>query len=258
MKVISWNVNGMRACLKKGFNETFAQLDADVFCLQETKMEQGQAEVITPGYHQFWFSSAKKKGYSGTAIFTREEPISVVYGIGEDEFDCEGRAITCEFDGCFVVGAYVPNAQPALARIEYRVRWETLMREYLGALSEKKPVIYCGDLNVAHNEIDLENPSANRGNPGFSDEERAQMTALLQSGFTDTFRHLYPDAQRAYSWWSYRAASRERNVGWRIDYVLASPAALACLEDSFILPAVMGSDHCPVGAVFTPFSGQEG
>ncbi len=258
MKLISWNVNGLRACLKKGFVESFLAMDADILCLQETKMEQNQAEVETPGYHQYWFSSSVKKGYSGVAMFCKQQPLTVQYGIGEDDFDGEGRAITCEFDGFYVVGAYVPNAQPGLARLAYRLRWEALLRAHLSALATKKPVLYCGDLNVAHEEIDLRHPKANAGNPGFSDEERAEFSRLLAAGFTDTYRCQHPGEEGAYSWWSYRQNARENNAGWRIDYVLASENAIQNLQDSFILKDIMGSDHCPVGAVFADFAPAEG
>ena len=247
MRLISWNVNGFRAVLKKGFPGTFSLLNADIFCLQETKMQEGQAEFAPEGYYQYW-NSALRKGYSGTAVFSKQQPLSVhnhlhLQGAHEDE----GRAITLEYDDFYLVNVYTPNAQPALARIGYRTRWEDDLRDYLMALDEKKPVIYCGDLNVAHNEIDLRNPGPNRGQAGFSDEERAKMTRLLASGFTDSFRALYPDKTGAYSWWSYRGAARENNTGWRIDYFVVSSRLMPHVQDSLIFPEVIGSDHCPVG-----------
>ena len=246
MKLISWNVNGLRACLGKGFLESFAALDADIFCLQETKMQPGQAEVDLPGYCQFW-NSAEKKGYSGTAVFTRVEPLSVTYGIGSAQHDCEGRAITLEFEDFFLVTCYTPNAQRELTRLGFRMEWEDELRAYLKGLDEKKPVILCGDLNVAHQEIDLKNAKSNRGNAGFTDEERAKMTELLSAGFVDSFRHLYPDQMGAYSWWSYMGKAREKNVGWRIDYFVVSERIRGKINDSAIYPEIMGSDHCPVG-----------
>ena len=248
MKVISWNVNGFRACLTKGFEESFATWDADIVCLQETKMQPGQAEFAPEGYYQYWYS-AEKKGYSGTAVFTRREPLSVTYGIGIPEHDTEGRAITLEFEDYYVLCVYTPNAKRELARLEYRMAWEDALRAYILQLDAQKPVIYCGDLNVAHEEIDLKNPKTNHFSAGFSDEERGKMTELLQSGFTDTFRALYPD-RVAYSWWSYMYHAREKNVGWRIDYVIVSDRLFDRVRDSFILADVMGSDHCPVGAEF--------
>jgi len=245
MKLISWNVNGFRACLEKGFADTFAALDADFFCIQETKMQPGQAEFAPDGYLQYWFS-AEKKGYSGTAIFTRHEPLSVTYGIGLPEFDSEGRAITLEYPDFFLVNVYTPNAQRELARLDYRMAWEDALRGYLTALDARKPVIYCGDLNVAHEEIDLKNPKTNHESAGFSDAERAKFTDLLAAGFTDTFRALYPD-RIAYSWWSYMFRSRERNTGWRIDYFVVSNRLFPRVADSFILADILGSDHCPVG-----------
>ena len=245
MKLISWNVNGFRACLEKGFADFFAVADADFVCLQETKMQPGQAEFSPEGYHQFWYS-AEKKGYSGTAIFARKEPISVSYGIGVEEHDHEGRAITLEYDDFYLVNVYTPNAQRELARLSYRMTWEDALRAYLCALDAKKPVIYCGDLNVAHEEIDLKNPKTNHKSAGFSDEERGKFTELLASGFTDTFRKLYPDKVE-YSWWSYMMKAREKNVGWRIDYFVVSDRLFPKVKDSFILGEVMGSDHCPVG-----------
>ena len=243
MKLVSWNVNGFRAVLGKGFSEIFDNFDADIFCLQETKMQPGQAEFSPEGYHQYWHS-AIKKGYSGTAVFTRQEPISVAYGLGEKHLD-EGRVITLEFDEFYFVCAYVPNAQDELRRIAYRMEFEDDMRAYLSALDEKKPVIYTGDLNVAHNEIDLKNPKTNIGNPGFSYEERGKFGELLEAGFIDSFRELYPEEQK-YSWWSYRAQARAKNVGWRIDYFVTSARLLANIKDSKIHNEVFGSDHCPV------------
>nr|WP_155150500.1 MULTISPECIES: exodeoxyribonuclease III [unclassified Pseudoflavonifractor] len=243
--MVSWNVNGLRACLGKGFLESFAALDADVFCLQETKMQPGQAEVDLPGYEQYW-NSAVKKGYSGTAVFTRVKPLAVTYGIGSSEHDGEGRAITLEFDDFFLVNCYVPNAQRDLTRLSFRMAWEDELRAYLKGLDGRKPVIYCGDLNVAHEEIDLKNPKSNRGNAGFSDEERGKMTELLAAGFVDTFRYLYPEAAGAYSWWSYMYHARENNAGWRIDYFIVSESIKDAVNDSVIHPEIMGSDHCPV------------
>ena len=245
MKLISWNVNGLRACMKKGFLDAFALLDADIFCLQETKMEQGQAEVDLPGYQQFW-NSAEKKGYSGTAVFTRVPPLSVTYDMGIEEHSHEGRLITLEFEPFYLVNCYTPNAQDGLKRIDYRMRWEDDLRGYLTELDRKKPVILCGDLNVAHEEIDLKNPKPNRGNAGFSDQEREKMTALLSAGFTDTFRALYPDKTGAYSWWSYRFHARENNAGWRIDYFIVSDRLRAQVEEAAIHSGITGSDHCPV------------
>ncbi len=245
MRLVSWNVNGFRAALKNGFEGFFTQLDADIFCLQETKMQPGQAQFEPEGYHQYWHS-AQKKGYAGTAVFTREKPLSEAYGLGGAHMD-EGRAITLEYPGFYLVNVYTPNAQPELKRIGYRCEWEDALRATLSALDKKKPVVYCGDLNVAHNEIDLARPGPNRGNPGFSDEEREKMTELLAAGFTDTFRALYPERKGAYSWWSYRAAARENNVGWRIDYFIVSARLMPRVEDSLIYPEVTGSDHCPVG-----------
>ena len=245
MKLISWNVNGFRACLGKGFADFFAAQDADFFCLQETKMQPGQAEFVTPDHHQYWYS-AEKKGYSGTAIFAKKEPLSVKYGLGIAEHDTEGRAITLEYDDFYLLCVYTPNAQRELARLDYRMSWEDALREYIVALDTKKPVIYCGDLNVAHEEIDLKNPKTNHHSAGFSDEERGKFTELLESGFKDTFRTLYPDTV-AYSWWSYMMKAREKNVGWRIDYFVVSERIMDKVKDSFILSDVMGSDHCPVG-----------
>ncbi|NCE63928.1 exodeoxyribonuclease III [Pseudoflavonifractor sp. 524-17] len=245
MKLISWNVNGLRACLGKGFLDFFHETDADVVCLQETKMQPDQAELDLPGYQLFW-NSAKKKGYSGTAIFTRIPPLAVTYGIGLAEYNGEGRVITAEFDGFFLVCCYTPNAQRGLARLPYRMEWEDEMRSYLKGLDGKKPVVLCGDLNVAHQEIDLKHPKANRGSAGFSDQEREKMTRLLDAGFTDTFRLLYPEAEGAYSWWSYMHRARENNVGWRLDYFIISQRLEGRVADSKILSHVMGSDHCPV------------
>ncbi len=245
MKFISWNVNGFRACLGKGFEEFFRSADADFVCLQETKMQPGQAEFDAPDYHEYWYS-AEKKGYSGTAIFAKKEPLSVSYGIGNPEHDTEGRAITLEYEDFYLLNVYTPNAQRELARLDYRMSWEDALREYMKDLDAKKPVIYCGDLNVAHEEIDLKNPKTNHKSAGFSDEERSKFTELLSSGFTDTFRKLYPD-KIEYSWWSYMMKAREKNVGWRIDYFVVSDRIFPKVKDSFILGEVMGSDHCPVG-----------
>lgn len=243
MRFISWNVNGFRAVLGKGFADIFKELDADIFALQETKMQPGQADFSPEGYHSYWFS-AVKLGYSGTAIFTKREPISVAYGIGDKHND-EGRVITLEYENFYFVCAYVPNAQDGLRRIEYRMEFEDDMREYLISLESKKPIVYCGDLNVAHNEIDLKNPKTNVGNPGFSNEERGKMNELLDAGFIDTFRTLHPDTVK-YSWWSYRMKAREKNVGWRIDYFITSPKLLSKISTAEILNEYYGSDHCPV------------
>lgn len=248
LKFVSWNVNGLRACLKKGFLESMTALDADFICLQETKMEQGQAEVDLAGYHQFW-NSAEKKGYSGTAIFTRHEPISVTYGMDVDKHDHEGRLITLEYPDFWLVNCYTPNAQNELARIDYRMEWEDDLLEYLKSLDKTKPVVYCGDLNVAKEEIDLKNPKTNRGNAGFSDQERDKIRCLLSSGFTDTFRHLYPDLEGAYSWWSYRFNARANNAGWRIDYFIVSDRLAEQVKESAIHPDIQGSDHCPVSLI---------
>lgn len=245
MKYVSWNVNGLRACLKKGFMDAFAELDADAFCLQETKMQQGQADIDLPGYFEYW-NSAEKKGYSGTAIFTRKKPLSVTYGIGIEEHDKEGRVITAEFADHYLVTCYTPNSQRELARLGYRMTWEDAFRAYLLELEQHKPVVLCGDLNVAHQEIDLKNPKTNRRNAGFTDEEREKMTALLDAGFVDSFRQLYPDTVDAYTWWSYFAKSRERNIGWRIDYFIISSQLTPRLVEAKIHPNIMGSDHCPV------------
>ena len=245
MKFISWNVNGFRACLNKGFADFFENADADFFCLQETKMQPGQADFQPEGYFQYWYS-AEKKGYSGTAVFTKHEPLSVSYGLGVDEHDHEGRAITLEYENFYLLCVYTPNAQRELARLSYRMEWEDALREYMQKLDSKKPVIYCGDLNVAHEEIDLKNPKTNHFSAGFSNEERGKFTELLKAGFADTFRSLYPDTVK-YSWWSYMFKSREKNVGWRIDYFVVSQRILEKVKDSFILNEIMGSDHCPVG-----------
>ena len=245
MKFISWNVNGFRACLNKGFDEFFKAADADFFCIQETKMQPGQAELDAPGYHQYWYS-AEKKGYSGTAVFTKHEPLSVKYGLGIEEHDHEGRAITLEYDDFYLLCVYTPNSQRELARLDYRMKWEDALREYMKTLDSRKPVIYCGDLNVAHEEIDLKNPKTNHFSAGFSDEERGKFTELLEAGFTDTFRSLYPDKVQ-YSWWSYMFQSRAKNVGWRIDYFVVSNRIFPKVTDSFILNDILGSDHCPVG-----------
>ena len=245
-KMISWNVNGLRAAVKKGFMDSFTSLGADVFCLQETKLQAGQIELDLPGYHQYW-CYAEKKGYSGTAVFTRTEPLSVTYNLGCPEHDAEGRVITCEFEDFYLVCVYTPNSQNELKRLDYRMTWEDAFRAHLMELDKRKPVIACGDMNVAHEEIDLKNPSTNHMNAGFTDQERGKMTELLASGFTDSFRYLYPDKRDAYSWWSFRAASRERNVGWRIDYFICSDRLRERIADAFICPEIMGSDHCPVG-----------
>ena len=246
MKLISWNVNGFRAVLGKGFAEIFKTLDADIFCLQETKMQPGQAEFSPEGYFQYWYS-AEKKGYSGTAVFTKHEPLSVTYGIGKEEHSHEGRAITLEFETFYLVNVYTPNSQNELARLDYRMQWEDDLLAYLKELDAKKPGVYCGDLNVAHNEIDLKNPKTNRNSAGFSDAERAKMTQLLQSGFVDTFRYFYPDATGAYTWWSYFRKARATNAGWRIDYFIVSERLKEQMKDALIYADVMGSDHCPVG-----------
>lgn len=245
MKLISWNVNGIRACLTKGFEERFQELDADIFCLQETKCQQGQVKLELPGYYQYW-NYANRKGYSGTAIFTKKEPLSVFYGMGIEEHDKEGRVITLEFEDFYMITVYTPNSQSELRRLEYRMQWEKDFLSYLLNLQEKKPVIVCGDLNVAHRDIDLKNPKTNRNNPGFTDEERACFSHMLESGFVDTFRHFYPELEGAYSWWSYRFKAREKNAGWRIDYFLVSPSLETKLEDAKIHSEIMGSDHCPV------------
>ncbi len=245
MKLISWNVNGLRACCGKGFEETFAQLDADIFCLQETKMQAGQLDLHFEGYESYW-NYAEKKGYSGTAVFTRIRPINVTYGMGIDDHDHEGRVITLEFENFFLVTVYTPNSQDELKRLDYRMTWDDDFRAYLLQLDAKKPVIACGDLNVAHQEIDLKNPKTNRRNAGFTDEEREKFSLLLDAGFTDTFRHFYPDLKDAYSWWSYRFKAREKNAGWRIDYFIASKRLNELLTGAKIHNDVLGSDHCPV------------
>jgi len=246
MKLISWNVNGIRACIKKGFLEFFKDSDADIFSIQETKLQAGQIDLDVPGYYQYW-NYAVKKGYSGTAIFTRREPLEVHYGIGIEEHDQEGRVITLEFGDFYLVNVYTPNAQRGLARLDYRMAWEKDFQTYLKELDTRKPVILCGDLNVAHQEIDLKNPDSNRKNAGFTDEERAKMTELLSAGFLDSFRHFYPDVTGAYTWWSYITKARERNAGWRIDYFITSDRARSWLKDAEIHHEIYGSDHCPVG-----------
>lgn len=246
IKLISWNVNGIRAAVGKGFLDFFHEIDADVFCVQETKLQEGQIELDLPGYYDFW-NYADKKGYSGTAMFTKEKPLSVTYGIGVDEHDHEGRVITAEFENYYMVTVYTPNAQHELTRLDYRMSWEDDFLKYIKELDKKKPVIYCGDLNVAHEEIDLKNPKTNRGNAGFTDEERGKMTDVLSSGFTDTFRYLYPDRTDAYSWWSYRMNARAKNVGWRIDYFICSDRIAEKIDDAIIYPEIQGSDHCPIG-----------
>ena len=246
MRFISWNVNGLRAARNKGFDEIFLALSPDFFCLQETKLQSGQIDISFDGYESYW-CYAEKKGYSGTAVFTKHTPLSVSYNIGIEEHGHEGRAVTLEYEDFFLVCVYTPNAQDGLRRIDYRMAWEDAFRDYLLSLDAKKPVVVCGDMNVAHEEIDLKNPKQNIGNAGFSYEERGKFTELLEAGFTDTFRWLYPDRRDAYSWWSYRAAARERNVGWRIDYFVVSDRLRGKIKDAYILPEVMGSDHCPVG-----------
>ena len=246
MKLISWNVNGIRACLTKGFEEVFKKMDADIFCLQETKCQPDQINIEFQGYTSYW-NSAEKKGYSGTAIFTKQKPINVTYGIGIEEHDKEGRVITLEFEKFYMVDIYTPNSKRELERLEYRQIWEDEIRKYLLKLNETKPVIMCGDLNVAHKEIDLKNPKTNRHNAGFTDEERNKMTELLDSGFTDKFRYLYPEKENAYSWWSYMGHAREKNVGWRIDYFIVSKSIEKQIKEAKIYPEIMGSDHCPVG-----------
>ncbi len=245
MKFISWNVNGLRACVAKGFDDYFKFVDADFFCLQETKLQAGQINLELPGYHQYW-NYAQKKGYSGTAIFAKQEPLSVRYGVGVEELDTEGRLITLEYPDFYLITCYTPNAQQGLARIGHRLKWDEAFRNYLQLLDQNKPVIACGDLNVAHQEIDLKNPSSNRGNAGFSDEERESFTTLLDAGFTDSFRHLHPEATGAYSWWSYRFNARKNNAGWRIDYFLVSDRLRPAVTKAAIHADVLGSDHCPV------------
>lgn len=245
MKFVSWNVNGIRACVEKNFMESFEDLDADIFCLQETKLQEGQINLELPGYHQYW-NYAEKKGYSGTAIFTKKEPISVRYGLGIEEHDKEGRVITLEFEEFYFMTVYTPNSQNELARLSYRMEWEDAFRAYVKKLDKKKPVVFCGDLNVAHQEIDLKNPKTNRMNAGFTDEERGKMTELLDAGFIDTFRYFYPEKKDIYSWWSYRFKAREKNAGWRIDYFIVSKRLESCLKDASIHTEIFGSDHCPV------------
>lgn len=247
-KLISWNVNGLRACLEKGFLDFFKEADADLFCLQETKLQAGQVSLELPGYHQYW-NYAEKKGYSGTAIFSKEEPVSVSYGLGIEEHDHEGRMITLEFKDYYFTTVYTPNSQEELKRLSYRMKWEDDFLAYLKKLEQKKPVIFCGDLNVAHREIDLKNPKTNRKNAGFTDEEREKFSALVHAGFTDTFRYFYPDREGAYSWWSYRFKAREKNAGWRIDYFMVSQTLENRLSDAVIYTDILGSDHCPVGLI---------
>ena len=248
MKFISWNVNGLRACVGKGFLDFVQTEEADIFCVQETKLQEGQIDLDLPGYYQYW-NYAEKKGYSGTAIFTKEEPLSVFYGIGMEEHDHEGRVITLEYPDFYFITVYTPNSQNELARLDYRMQWEEDFLSYLKKLEEKKPVIFCGDLNVAHQEIDLKNPKTNRMNAGFTDKERAKFTTLTEAGFIDTFRYFYPDLEGAYSWWSYRFSARAKNAGWRIDYFLVSKSLKDRLQDALIYKDVMGSDHCPVGLI---------
>jgi len=245
MKLVSWNVNGIRACVGKGFEESFQQLDADIFAIQESKLQHGQIDLELPGYHQYW-NYAKRKGYSGTAVFTRREPVSVVYGMGIEQHDNEGRLITLDMGDYFFVCVYVPNSQNELKRLDYRMEWEDDFREYLSELRREKPVIVCGDMNVAHKEIDIKNPASNHHNAGFTDEERGKFTDLLESGFTDSFRYLYPDRADIYSWWSYRFSARERNAGWRIDYFLVSDGLEDRIQEAKIHTDIYGSDHCPV------------
>lgn len=247
-KMISWNVNGIRACVQKGFMDAFKELDADIFCLQETKLQEGQISLELEGYHQYW-NYAEKKGYSGTAIFTKEEPINVFYGLDIPRHDTEGRLITLEFENFYFLTCYTPNAQDGLKRIDYRMDWEDCFREYLVSLDTTKPVIFCGDLNVAHEEIDLKNPKSNRGNAGFSDQEREKFSQLLQSGFTDSFRYLYPDLTAMYSWWSYRFNARANNAGWRIDYFCVSDSIKSKIKEAKIHNQIFGSDHCPIELV---------
>ena len=245
VKMISWNVNGIRACVKKGFMDYFKDVDADVFCIQESKLQEGQIDLNLPGYHQYW-NYAQKKGYSGTALFSKKEPISVSYGLGIEEHDNEGRVITAEYEDYYVVTCYTPNSKTELERLDYRMVWDDAFRNHLLALDEKKPVLFCGDLNVAHNEIDLKNPKTNRRSAGFTDEERGKMTELLGVGFIDTFRYLYPDAEGAYSWWSYLGKARDRNAGWRIDYWCVSDRLKEKIKEAEVHSAILGSDHCPV------------
>lgn len=245
MKCVSWNVNGLRACVQKGFLDYFHEADADIFCIQESKLQEGQIELELPGYHQYW-NYAEKKGYSGTAVFAKREPVKVSYGIGMEEHDREGRVITLEYDTFFFVTVYTPNSQNELVRLPYRMKWEEDFLAYLKGLEERKPVIFCGDLNVAHQEIDLKNPKTNRRNAGFTDEEREKFSKVVESGFIDTYRYFYPDQEGVYSWWSYRFRAREKNAGWRIDYFCVSQALAPCLKDAKIHTEVFGSDHCPV------------
>lgn len=250
MKLISWNVNGIRACLQKGFMDFFKEADADIFCLQETKLQEGQHDLELPGYYQYW-NYAEKKGYSGTALFTKQEPLNVAYGIGVEEYDHEGRVITAEYADYYVVTVYVPNSRRELERLDYRMQWEEAFLAYIKKLDEVKPVIFCGDLNVAHQEIDLKNPKTNHHNAGFTDEERACFTKVLENGFTDTFRFFYPDKTEVYSWWSYMFQARSKNAGWRIDYFVTSKRLDGQLQDAKIHTQVMGSDHCPVELVIS-------
>ena len=245
MKLISWNVNGLRACVTKGFLEYFQEADADIFCIQESKLQEGQIDLELQGYHQYW-NYAERKGYSGTAVFTRKVPLTVTYGIGIEEFDHEGRMITLEYEDFYLVTVYTPNSQEGLVRLDYRMEWEDAFREYIISLDKKKPVVFCGDLNVAHKEIDLKNPKTNHTNAGFTDEEREKMSVMLASGFTDTFRYFYPDTEGVYSWWSYMFKAREKNAGWRIDYFITSKSLDEKLLDAKIHTDIMGSDHCPV------------
>ncbi|MGI6007417.1 MAG: exodeoxyribonuclease III [Ruminococcus sp.] len=245
MKLISWNVNGLRACVNKGFMDVFRQMDADIFCIQESKLQEGQIHLDTPGYYQYW-NYAKKKGYSGTAVFAKKEPLTVSYGIGKEEHDQEGRVITLEYENFYLVTVYTPNSQSELARLSYRMEWEDAFLDYIDGLDREKPVIFCGDLNVAHQEIDLKNPKTNRKNAGFTDEERQKFTRILQHGYIDTFRYFYPDLEQVYSWWSYRFRAREKNAGWRIDYFCVSSRLEENLKGAGIHTEIMGSDHCPV------------
>lgn len=245
MKLVSWNVNGIRACVQKGFLDFFNNIDADIFCIQESKMQAGQLDLELPGYYQYW-NYAEKKGYSGTAIFTKKEPVNVTYGIGVEEHDKEGRVITLEFDNFYMITVYTPNSQNELARLAYRMEWEDAFLSYIKKLEETKPVIFCGDLNVAHKEIDLKNPKTNRKNAGFTDEEREKFSVVLENGFVDTFRYFYPDMTDIYSWWSYRFSAREKNAGWRIDYFVVSDSLKDSLQDAKIHTDIYGSDHCPV------------
>ena len=253
MKLISWNVNGIRACINKGFLDFFKNSDADIFCLQETKCQEGQIELNLEGYEAFW-NSAEKKGYSGTAIFTKQKPLQVTYGIGKEEHDKEGRVITAEFEKFYIVNIYTPNSKRELERLAYRQIWEDEIRKYLIELNTKKPVIMCGDLNVAHKEIDLKNPKTNRRNAGFTDEERNKMTELLEAGFTDSFRYLYPEKENAYTWWSYMMKAREKNVGWRIDYFIVSNDVKQNIKEAIIYDEILGSDHCPIGLEIEDFN----